>query len=114
MITIILGLYGKPNWDMDIEGKTRIKPELLKYQGETIRERLDKVASIVEKLQNHGWKLSEAYGSIYSLDYCNEHIIIEEAEDELRNLGIDLEDVEIVEFNKQFNEELEEFWEQKK
>ncbi len=89
MISLGVHLYGKPAWDMKIEGEQDIDPDILKVQGEYLQEHLYKVADIVRKLKDAGWKCQ---GTLYSLVFSKEKIrTTDAAEKELKKLGIDLE-----------------------
>lgn len=90
-------LYGKPSWDMPIEGKTHINPRIFRKRGDELREHLHNVAAILEKLQSNGWKVSECYGAIYSLELCKE-MTKSEAKKELKKLDISEDEVSIDKF----------------
>lgn|SRR3989344_9141527 len=87
MINLSLFLYGKPAWDMDIEGEEDIDPEILKEQGDYLKEHLHAIAGIVKKLKSAGW---ECCGTLYTLEFYNEEIRSKkEALKELKRLDID-------------------------
>lgn len=102
MINISIPLYGKPSWDMKIEGKNFLNPKILKEQGDYLKEHPYKIADILHKLQSSGWVLCECYGSIYSLDLYKKNIKTEEeAERELNKLGIKSDKIDIIEFENE-------------
>ena len=100
MINVGVHLYGKPAWDMNIEGEEDIDPDMLRTQGVYLREHLDNVARIVEKLNSTGWR---CYGTLYSLEFSKEGISKGQAEKELKKLGV-LDEVNIEEFEEEFEE----------
>lgn len=96
MIEASVYLFGKPCWEMDIEGLRRINPKVLRRKGDELRERLRRVAGIVSKLQRSGWELWGAYGDLYGLDFFNRNVqSIVEAKSELARLGVDQELVDV-------------------
>ena len=105
MINIDIGLYGKPSWDMDIEGKDYIEPKMIRKQGEFLKEHLHKVADMLEKLQSAGWIVAEGYGAIYSLQLYKETTKVE-AKKELKRLKINPKDIHIEEYaEEEFEDE---------
>lgn len=92
MIEIHLWLYGKPSWDLEIEGKKHIDPGLLKAHVSFLKAHLDKTAELLEKLQKAGWLVAESYGAIYSLTLYKRTTKIK-AQKELIQLGIKQEEV---------------------
>jgi len=101
MIEISLWLYGKPSWDLELEGKRQINPKLFKKHGEFLKDHLCSVAEILEKLQMNGWKLVESWGALYSLNLCKQTIKNKiELYEELNKLNINPEFVAIEEYEK--------------
>ena len=92
MIELNLWLYGKPSWDMEIEGKTSLNPELLRIHGTALKTHLERAADIIEKLQEKGWKLAETYGAVYSLTFYKRTNKLH-AERELTSMNIDLAEI---------------------
>ncbi len=87
MVNIIIPLFYKPSWEIELEGKTldiNFANELRKL-GDELKERLYQIAELHEKLLMNGWK---AIGGQYDITYFKE-LSIEEAEKELRELKID-------------------------
>ena len=97
MINVSLSLYGKPSWDMDIEGKTYINPKIIRKQGDFLKEHLHEIAERLEKLQAAGWRIAEGYGAIYSLELYKE-ITKEAAKKELKSLNINPKQVDMEEY----------------
>ena len=94
MIEINLWLYGKPSWNMEIEGKNFIEPALLKNHGVALKDHLERTAELLHILQKSGWKIAESYGAIYELTlYKNTNMI--KAEKEILSLGIDPAELKI-------------------
>ena len=94
MINISIWLYGKPSWDLPIEGKKEIDPKILKLHGEHLKKHLFNVAEILKKLKSKGWN---CYGTLYTLDFSKEKTTKAEAKKELKELKIDLKLVNIEE-----------------
>mgnify|MGYP001601928180 CR=1 FL=1 len=82
---------------MPIEGKNYINPKMMRKHADVLREHLYNVALIMEKLQSTGWKVSESYGAIYSLNLSKD-ITKKEAQKELKSLNISMSDVSLEEF----------------
>ena len=87
MINLSIHLYGKPSWDMNIEGEEDIDPQMLKEHGEFLRHHLYNVAEVMEKLKLNGW---ECYGMLYDIEFNHKKVTNEsQAKKELKKLGID-------------------------
>ena len=97
-----LFLFGKPEWE--IENMEEVSAEEIRKKGDEIKERLYRIASIMEKLEQAGWERYSA--SLYSISFYKE-INEEEAREELRRLGIDPEEVSLMEIEEE-DEEIEE------
>jgi len=96
----LLFLFGKPEWEIENLGEASASE--LREKGEELRERLHRIAEIVEKLEDAGWERAGAtpYDIIFYKD-----ITAEEAEKELRQLGIDPEEVGLTEIEEEEEEE---------
>ena len=104
MIIIKVFLHGRPDWHLPfLEGRPEVNPTLLRLYADNLKEHLYRASSIVNKLQKNGWCLLEAYGAIYSLEYCKFDIDSNEAKSEILVMGI-TENVIIEELD------LEELW----
>ncbi|MDP1693994.1 MAG: hypothetical protein Q8L34_00460 [Candidatus Woesearchaeota archaeon] len=96
MINISIGLYGKPSWDMDIEGEEITDGEMFRAQGKYLKEHLENVADIVKKLTSAGWSCS---GTLYDLQFFKESVINKsEAKKELKRLKIDMNQINVEEY----------------
>ena len=99
MINVEIGLWTKPSWMVDIEGKSKIDVKMLKEMGDFFKEHLNKISDVINKLQKNDWIMSECYGAIYSLSFYKEGIETEkEAKREMKKLGINLKNIDIMEF----------------
>ncbi len=99
-VEVDLFLFGKPEWEMNIE---EVSASEIREKGEELRERLNRIAEIMEKLENAGWERAGA--SLYSISFYKD-IAIEDAKEELRQLGIDPEEVGLMEIEEE-DEEIE-------
>ena len=97
-----LFLFGKPAWELDME---EASAEEIRKKGDEIKERLYRIAEIMEKLEQAGWERYSA--SLYSISFYKE-INEEEAREELRRLGIDPEEVSLMEIEEEEEEAEEE------
>jgi len=100
-VEVDLFLFGKPEWEMNME---EVSASEIREKGEELRERLHRIAEIMEKLENAGWERAGA--SLYSISFYKD-IAIEDAKEELRQLGIDPEEVGLMEIEEE-DEEIEE------
>jgi len=100
MMEVVLFLFGKPEWE--IENMERVSASEIRKKAEELRERLQRIAEIVEKLENAGWKRGGA--TLYDIIFYKD-ITAEEAEKELRQLGIDPEEVGLTEIEEEEEEE---------
>jgi len=96
MMELSLWLYGKPNWDLDLEEKTYIKPETLEEHGHFMKHHLERTAHILNQLQQAGWTILPTRGSIYALT-LQKDTTRESAEQELSLLGVPPEEVQLAE-----------------
>jgi len=53
MAEILLDLFGKPEWEIDIE---KAKPNDIKKLGKELKLRLENVAKIIGRLEKNGWE----------------------------------------------------------
>jgi hypothetical protein len=93
-------LYYKPGPDMDIEGKENFDPEILRKHGKYLKEDLERIADQLEKLRKAGWNYE---GGLYDV-MCYKDISLEEAKKELKELGIDVDEENLEEFEEKFEE----------
>jgi len=100
-VEVDLFLFGKPEWEMNME---EVSASEIREKGEELRERLSRIAEIMEKLENAGWERAGA--SLYSISFYKD-IAIEDAKEELRQLGIDPEEVSLMEIEEEDEEEIE-------
>ena len=98
-VEVDLFLFGKPEWEMNME---EVSASEIREKGEELRERLHRIAEIMEKLEGAGWERAGA--SLYSISFYKD-IAIEDAKEELRQLGIDPEEVGLMEIEE--DEEIE-------
>jgi len=103
MIEVVLFLFGKPEWE--IENLGEVSASEIREKAEELKERLHRIAEIVEKLENAGWKRGGA--TLYDIIFYKD-ITAEEAERELRQLGIDPEELSLTEIEEVEGEEEEE------
>lgn len=91
MTYVNIHLFGKPGNEIDLE---KAKPKDIKELGETIKERLNRVSEIMEKLENNGW---ENHGGLYDLilykdlNEIETKIELKELDIDKRYINIDLE-----------------------
>jgi len=94
MVTIDIWLFGKPEWEIDLDKAT---PQDLKDLGEDLRDRLCRVSEIVEKLENNGWSRG---AGLYNL-FLHKGIKKELVGEELEELGIGEKEVNIEDFGEE-------------
>ena len=99
-VEVDLFLFGKPEWEMNME---EVSASEIREKGEELKERLYRIAEIMEKLEGAGWERAGA--SLYSISFYKD-IAIEDAKEELRQLGIDPEEVGLMEIEEE-DEEIE-------
>jgi len=97
-VEISIYLFGKPSWEMNIEGG-KATPQMLRAKGEELKVRLYEAADVLEKLLKNGWTLVEAYGALYDLQLYKD-ITLKEAREELKKLGINPEEYHLEEIEK--------------
>jgi len=96
---ISIHLFSKPEVEIDLE---KAKPEDFKKLGDELQARLKRISEIIEKLEKNKWERS---AGIYDLNYYKK-IKINEAKRELKNLGINEDEIEMME--EEFEEDYEE------
>lgn len=79
MVSLIITLYGKPCWDMELEKEEIDDCRMFKKQGNKLRNRLYKVSWIVDTLLELGWK---GIGGTYEIIFYKD-VDIEVAKKEL-------------------------------
>jgi hypothetical protein len=93
-VTLMLFLFGKPGQELD-EGE-EVTAAQLRALGQSLQERLQETADIVEKLTGRGW---EAQMALYDVFLSHPYIsTAAQAEAQLQDLGIDPERVTIDEW----------------
>lgn len=81
---ISLFLFGKPSWEgLKVEAG-ELTPQDLRDKAKELKERLERLGDVLEKLENNGW---EQLGGLYSLMLSKE-ISKEEAKAELQRIGV--------------------------
>jgi hypothetical protein len=81
-------LFGKPEWMIDLDKAT---PEDIRDLGLHIKERLDKISVIMEKLESNGWGRS---AGLYDLFFYKD-IDLENGKKELVSLDISEECISV-------------------
>ncbi|MDI6591637.1 MAG: hypothetical protein QME61_01740 [Patescibacteria group bacterium] len=90
-------LYYKPGPDMDIEGKENFDPNILREHGKFLKEDLESIADQLEKLKKAGWSYC---GGLYDV-MCSKDISVEEAKKELKELGIEIDEDNLMELEEE-------------
>jgi len=94
LVTISVFLFGKPAWEIDRLEGTPVDFQLLDEIascGQALNRRLARAAEIGRKLVERGW---EGVGLLYDVDFYKE-ISLKDAEEELKSLGIEPDEVSI-------------------
>lgn len=94
MVNLIIWLYGKPAWDLEIEGEENIDPNIFRKHGKYLKGHLSLVANTTEKLQKAGWSCC---GTLYTLEFYKENVTKKETKKELQKLGIEFDLINIEE-----------------
>ena|SRR3989344_8395497 len=89
MIVISIWLYGKPSWDLPIEGTMFFDPKVFVEHGYYLMKHLSEVSKMLKVLQENGWTALETYGELYCLDLFKE-ATLSEALMEIHELKIPL------------------------
>jgi hypothetical protein len=100
MANIDIWLFGKPEWEMDFDKAT---PQDIKDLGENLKDRLCRIAEIVEKLENNGWCRSAGLYNLYLYKDVKKELVGEE----LEKLGIGEKEVSVEDFGEE-DESIEE------
>ncbi|MEK6947882.1 MAG: hypothetical protein AABX19_01425 [Nanoarchaeota archaeon] len=87
MIILSIWLYGKPSWDIPIEGKSFLDPRIIREHNEYLYSHLNSICSIIEKLNSNGWNFSEVYGEFYAIVFYK-NISYSSASKEVSSLDI--------------------------
>lgn len=94
LVTVSVFLFGKPAWEIDgLEGSP-VSFELLSAIascGQELNRRLTRAAELGKKLVVKGW---EGYGLLYDIEFYKE-VTLKDAEEELKGLGIEPDEVSI-------------------
>ena len=100
---ISIWLFGKPSHEMAIEGGNAT-PKMLREKAVELKERLERAAEIFEALDRNGWELAECYGSVYELIFTKD-ITEMQTNEELKRLGINPEEINILELEYEDEDE---------
>jgi hypothetical protein len=93
-VTMMLYLFGKPGMELNEGGE--VTAQELRDLGQSLNERLQEAATIVEKLSGAGWEVQMAlYDVLFSHPYIE---TATHAEEQLLSLGIDPERLAIDEW----------------
>jgi hypothetical protein len=100
---IIVWLFGKPDWELDIEGAdvTEEMADEIELLGKELQERMRLAGQIIRKLVTNGWTGS---GGLYDL-WFSKGIPMEQAKKELATLGISEDDVTLEALEVEWEEE---------
>jgi hypothetical protein len=93
-VTISLFLFGKPAWEIDRLEGSDVDPELLNEIaacGQELKKRLTRAAEIGKRLLDKRWAGS---GGLYDIDFYKA-VSLKDAEEELKSLGIEPDEVSI-------------------
>jgi hypothetical protein len=104
LVIVSIFLFGKPAWEIDgLEGSP-IDLELLTAIascGQELSRRLTRAAELGKKLVMKGW---EGNGLLYDVQFYKE-VTLKDAEEELKALGIEPDEVSITEDTEDSEEE---------
>jgi len=104
LVTVSVFLFGKPAWEIDgLEGST-IDLELLDAIascGQQLSRRLTRAAELGKKLVSKGWV---GHGLLYDVEFYKA-VALEDAEEELKALGVEPDEVSIREETEDSEEE---------
>jgi len=102
LVTVSVFLFGKPAWEIDgLEGSP-VDLELLgaiASCGQELSRRLARAAELGRKLVVRGW---EGYGLLYDVEFYKA-VTLKDAEEELKWLGIEPDEVSIREESEDGN-----------
>jgi hypothetical protein len=94
LVTVSVFLFGEPAWEIDRLEGSPVDLELLDEIascGQALSKRLARAAELGRKLVERGW---EGIGLLYDLEFYK-GISLREAEDELRAIGVEPDEVSI-------------------
>ena len=89
MVSLSVYLFGKPAWEVD---EDRVNRQVLRELGVDLKNRLDEVADITDKLLTNDWK-SEM--GLYDVYFNNNDLNLtqDDLEEYLKGIGVDPEEV---------------------
>jgi hypothetical protein len=100
-VSVTLWLFGKPGHELN-EGED-VHADAIRALAQSMKERLEQAADIVEKLTGAGW---EAQMGLYDVMLYNPYVRTEaDVRTRLDDLGIDPDEVSILEFEGDEDEE---------
>ena len=94
MVSVDIWLFGKPEWEIDLDKAT---PRDIKDLGENLKDRLCKISEIVEKLENNGWNRGAGLYDLFLYKGVKKELAIQE----LEKLGIKENEVRIEDFGEE-------------
>lgn len=100
LVTVSVFLFGKPAWEIDRLEGSPVDFELLEAIascGQELRVRLARAAELGRRLVERGW---EGYGLLYDVEFYKS-LTLKDAEEELKALGIEPDEVSIREENEE-------------
>ena len=101
MSEINVHLFGKPEWEIDLE---QASAEDFKALGEELKERLARISEIVTILEKNGWSRS---AGLYDIMFYK-NIKLDTAKIEIGKLGIKEDEINLDEFDEEEIDEDEE------
>jgi hypothetical protein len=104
LVTVSVFLFGKPAWEIDgLEGSpvNLVLLTAIASCGQGLSRRLTRAAEIGKKLVVKGW---EGYGLLYEVEFYKA-VTLKDAEEELKALGIEPDEVSITEDTEDSEEE---------
>ena len=93
MIELNIHLFGKPDWEINIE---EAKAEEFQALGEELKERLLRISHYIKVLEEKGWERS---AGLYDIVFFKD-ITKKQAERELKMLQVNTEDVHLEEWDE--------------
>lgn len=97
MVEISMYLFGKPEWEFE----EKIDSKKIREKGDELNARLQAIADTMDKLTTAGW---DHYMTLYTLQFSKK-LSKNEAEIELKKLGIDANTYHIEEFDEEDEDE---------
>lgn len=93
--SVYVFLFGKPAWEIDMEGRDfdDAMADELRELGKELAVRLEHASALTKTLLRAGWSGS---GTLYDV-YFSKDTTLEDAEAELRALGVDMKEITIEE-----------------